>query len=38
MGKTAVVGMKDRETNRVKAEAIESADGLTFSRSACWTK
>ena len=30
VGKTAVVGMKDRETNRVSAEAIESADGLTL--------
>lgn len=30
MGKTAVVDMKDRETNRVTAEAIESADGLTL--------
>ena len=30
VGKTAVVGMKDRETNRVTAEAIESADGLTL--------
>ena len=28
VGKTAVVA-KDRETNRVTAEAIESADGLT---------
>ena len=30
VGKVAVVGMKDRETNRVSAEAIESADGLTL--------
>ena len=30
VGKTAVVGMKDRETNRVTAEAIESTDGLTL--------
>ena len=30
MGKVAVVGMKDRETNRVSAEVIESADGLTL--------
>ena len=30
VGKVAVVGMKDRETNRVTAEAIESADGLTL--------
>ena len=29
-GKVAVVGMKDRDTNRVTAEAIESADGLTL--------
>ena len=30
VGKVAVVGMKDRETNRVSAEAIDSADGLTL--------
>ncbi len=30
VGKVAVVGMKDRETNRVTAEAIESADGLAL--------
>ena len=30
VGKVAVVGMKERETNRVTAEAIESADGLTL--------
>ena len=30
VGKAAVVGMKDRETNRVTAEVIESADGLTL--------
>ena len=30
VGKVAVVGMKDRETNRVSAEVIESADGLTL--------
>lgn len=30
VGKTAVVGMKGRETNRVTAEAIENADGLTL--------
>ena len=28
--KVAVVGMKDRETNRVSAEVIESTDGLTL--------
>ena len=30
VGKVAVVGMKDRETNRVSAEVIESTDGLTL--------
>ena len=30
VGKTAVVGMKDRDTNTVSAEVIESADGLTL--------
>lgn len=30
VGKTAIVGMKDRETNRVMAEAGDSADGLTL--------
>ncbi len=30
VGKAAVVGMKDRETNRVTAEAVESVDGLTL--------
>ena len=30
VGKVAVMGMKDRETNRVSAEAIESTDGLTL--------
>ena len=30
VGKAAVVGMKDRDINRVSAEAIESADGLTL--------
>ena len=30
VGKVAVVGMKDRETKRVTAEAIDSADGLTL--------
>ena len=30
VGKVAVVGMKDRDTNRVSAEAVESADGLTL--------
>ena len=29
VGKTAIVGMKDRETNRVTAEAVDSTDGLT---------
>ena len=30
VGKTAVVGMKDRETNQVSAEVVESTDGLTL--------
>ena len=30
VGKVAVVGMKDRETNAVTAEVVESADGLTL--------
>lgn len=30
VGKTAVVGMKDRDSNTVSAEVIESADGLTL--------
>ena len=30
VGKVAVVGMKDRETNAVSAEVVESADGLTL--------
>ena len=30
VGKVAVVGMKDRETNRVTAEVVESTDGLTL--------
>ena len=30
MGKVAVVGMKDRETNRVSAEVVKSTDGLTL--------
>ena len=30
VGKTAVIGMKDRDTNTVSAEVIESADGLTL--------
>ena len=30
VGKAAVVGMKDRDTNTVSAEVIESADGLTL--------
>ncbi len=29
-GKTAVIGAKDRDTNQVTAEVIESADGLTL--------
>ena len=30
VGKAAVVGMKDRETNRISAEVVESVDGLTL--------
>ena len=30
VGKVAIVGMKDRNTNRVSAEVIESTDGLTL--------
>ena len=30
VGKVAVVGMKDRETNRVSAEVVASTDGLTL--------
>ena len=30
VGKVAVVGMKDRETNRISAEVVESTDGLTL--------
>ena len=30
VGKAAVVGMKDRETNTVSAEVVESTDGLTL--------
>ena len=30
VGKAAVVGMKDRETNKVSAEVIENVDGLTL--------
>ena len=30
VGKTAVVGMKDQETNRVTAEAVENTAGLTL--------
>ncbi len=30
VGKTAVVGMKDRETNRVEAEVVESTDKQTL--------
>ena len=30
MGKAAVVGMKDRETNQISAEVVESTDGLTL--------
>ena len=30
VGKVAVVGMKDRETNRISAEVVESVDGLTL--------
>ena len=30
VGKVAIVGMKDRVTNQVTAEVIESADGLTL--------
>ncbi len=30
VGKTAVVGMKDRETNRVRAEVVETTDGKTL--------
>ena len=30
VGKVAVVGMKDRETNQVSAEVVESTDGLTL--------
>ena len=30
VGKVAVVGMKDRETNRVSAEVVVSIDGLTL--------
>ena len=30
VGKTAVVGMKDRNTNQVKAEVVESADASTL--------
>ena len=30
VGKVAVVGMKDRESNRVTAEVVESTDGLTL--------
>ena len=31
-GKTVVVGMKDRATNRVRAKVIDSADALTLKR------
>ena len=30
MGKAAVVGMKDRETNQISPEVVESTDGLTL--------
>ena len=30
VGKAAVVGMKDRETNQISAEVVESTDGLTL--------
>ena len=30
VGKAAVVGMKDRQTNAVSAEVVDSADGLTL--------
>ena len=30
VGKVAVVGMKDRETNKVSAEVVEGVDGLTL--------
>ena len=30
VGKVAVVGMKDRETNQISAEVVESVDGLTL--------
>ncbi len=30
VGKVAVVGMKDRETNQINAEVVESVDGLTL--------
>ena len=30
VGKATAVGMKDRDTNRVNAEVIESVDGLTL--------
>ena len=30
VGKAAIVGMKDRETNAVTAEVVESTDGLTL--------
>ena len=30
VGKAAIVGMKDRETNQVSAEVVESTDGLTL--------
>ena len=30
VGKVAVVGMKDRETNRISAEVVEGVDGLTL--------
>ena len=32
VGKTAVAGIKDRETNKVKAEVVESADARTLLR------
>ncbi len=35
VGKTAVVGAKDRETNRVKAEGVESTDAETLQSFIC---
>ena len=34
VGKTAVLGMKDRNTNRVSAEAVENAGSLTLNEVA----